>query len=433
MLKIKKDTKNNEIIKIHMKNLSDYENDKFLHIHNKRFIENNNLIFTYGGAGSGKSMSCGLFVLELALMYPKTTTLCLRRYAKDLRNSCYMNIKNWIEKLELQSLFKIYKGELKITCYNGSEIIFLGADDDKIKSISGVNNGIVNFAFVEEADQLKKIQFEQLRARLRGKNKYPFTIIASFNPVSGEHWLKKNFFDEPSIKKHIIHSTYKDNKFIDDKYIELLENFKITNPLYYRIYCLGEWGVFTKGKQIFTNYEVKNVNINDFDQVIHGIDFGYVHPSTCISVGLKDDDIYILNEIYFKGLTNKEFIQEIKKEIKNWKYASFVCDSAEPDRLKEFRQEGFLRINPVNKGKIGTVGSLKASVEYIRDRKVYIHPSCKHTIEEFQTYSYAEDSKGNPLDEFININDDCIAGIRYSLMNYVRKNGGKIKIVNSIQ
>ena len=46
-----------------------------------------------------------------------------------------------------------------------------------------------------------------------------------------------------------MHSTYKDNKFLDDDYKELLESYKDTDPYYYDVYCLGNWGVL--GKYVF--------------------------------------------------------------------------------------------------------------------------------------------------------------------------------------
>jgi phage terminase large subunit len=38
-----------------------------------------------------------------------------------------------------------------------------------------------------------------------------------------------------------MHSTYLDNRFVGDKYKEVMERLKTQNPTYYKIYALGIW------------------------------------------------------------------------------------------------------------------------------------------------------------------------------------------------
>src|SRR5690606_14345563 len=47
----------------------------------------------------------------------------------------------------------------------------------------------------------------------------------------------------------VIHTTYKDNSFIDDEYKSTLEALKEQDPYYYTVYALGEWGVL--GQTVF--------------------------------------------------------------------------------------------------------------------------------------------------------------------------------------
>jgi phage terminase large subunit len=55
-----------------------------------------------------------------------------------------------------------------------------------------------------------------------------------------------------------LHTTYKDNKFLDPEAIKVLEGFKETDPYFYQVYALGEWGVI--GKTIF-NAQIVNGRI----------------------------------------------------------------------------------------------------------------------------------------------------------------------------
>ena len=64
-------------------------------------------------------------------------------------------------------------------------------------------------------------------------------MILSFNPVNVNHWIKKHFID--SGLATVVHTTYKDNKFLTDEDKKVLESFKYTDQYYYQVYCLGQW------------------------------------------------------------------------------------------------------------------------------------------------------------------------------------------------
>ena len=93
--------------------------------------------------------------------------------------------------------------------------------------------------------------------------------MVSFNPVNVNHWLKKRFFDKKDKKAKVLKTTYKDNKFIEAEYKEKLEAFKETDPYYYAVYCLGEWGVY--GKTIFNALDVQK----QLDKKILPLTVGY--------------------------------------------------------------------------------------------------------------------------------------------------------------
>jgi phage terminase large subunit len=103
--------------------------------------------------------------------------------------------------------------------------------------------------WIEEASEVTAEDFRQLDIRMRGKSKLYKQIMLTFNPVSVTHWLKSDLVDRERESTTVIHSTYKDNKFLDREAIEVLEGFKDTDEYYYQVYCLGQWGVL--GKTIF--------------------------------------------------------------------------------------------------------------------------------------------------------------------------------------
>ena len=197
----------------------------------------------YGGAGSGKSV----FVVQRFLVRLMTEPICnllvVRQVADTNRNSTFALFKQIISRWGLDRLFRISEGEMKITCAkNSNTVIFKGLDDpEKIKSIT-FPSGELTDVWVEEASEISEKSFNQLDIRLRG-GKSRKQIVLSFNPITVSHWLKKRFVDNKTDAMTVVKTTYKDNDFIEDEYRKLLESYKDSDPYYYDVYCLGQWGV----------------------------------------------------------------------------------------------------------------------------------------------------------------------------------------------
>ncbi|AHF07171.1 PBSX family phage terminase large subunit [Desulfitobacterium metallireducens] len=198
-----------------------------------------------GGGGSGKSFGIAQLLVYRAITEPGHNVLVVRKVGNSLRESCFSLIKATISSYGCNNLFKINKTDMTIECINGNRFIFRGLDDiEKIKSINDITD-----EWIEEATEVESEDYRQLNIRLRGSSKYPHQMFISFNPVSATHWLKGEFFDNRKSDATVIETTYKDNKFLDAEAIKVLEDFKDTDPYYYSVYCLNQWGV--TGKTVF--------------------------------------------------------------------------------------------------------------------------------------------------------------------------------------
>ena len=198
-----------------------------------------------GGGGSGKSIFAGRKVLERVIYERGHRWLVCRKVAKTLRDSCFAQLRGQIADHYPKCRAKVNKSDMRITFPNGSEILFAGLDDvEKLKSIYDIT-GI----WIEEASEITEADFNQLDIRLRTDFSQYLQMILSFNPISITHWLKRRFFDTRDERATTHRSTYKDNRFLTQEAIATLEAFKDTDPYYYQVYCLGEWGV--TGKTVF--------------------------------------------------------------------------------------------------------------------------------------------------------------------------------------
>lgn len=210
-------------------------------------------LILYGGAGSGKSVFAVQRFLYRLLTLPLCNVLVVRAVAATNRDSTYALFRQVISKWGLSELFSCKDSDLRISCANGNSVIFKGLDDtEKLKSIT-FPKGELTDIWIEEASEVLEEDFNQLDVRLRGKGAHK-QMVLTFNPVSVLHWLKLRFFDRKDPRALVLKSTYKDNQFLDEDYKRTLEGYKDTDPYYYSVYCLGEWGVL--GQTIFDAQKV---------------------------------------------------------------------------------------------------------------------------------------------------------------------------------
>ncbi len=197
----------------------------------------------YGGSGSGKSYFIAMMIIMKVISNKGCNVLVTRKVGNTLRHSVFALFKQIIYKFKLMDYFNIKETDMIIEFkLNKNQIVCKGLDDrERIKSIT-FPTGILTDIWLEEASEFDKEDFMQLNLRLRGESKVKKQIIISFNPVSAESWLKPYFFDS-DYDCLILKTTYRDNKFVGEEYAKELEALKITDPLYWEVYCNGNWGV----------------------------------------------------------------------------------------------------------------------------------------------------------------------------------------------
>lgn len=389
----------------------------------------------FGGASSGKSHFIGQRKVFKVTSERGHNVLILRKTGRTNKLSTFPLIKQIINAWNLTPIYDINKTDLTITNkLNGNQIIFAGLDDvEKLKSLTFAT-GILTDIWVEEASEITENDFLQLNIRLRGMSSVPLQITLSFNPISSMHWIKRRFFDDPGPYKKkltIFKTTYKDNNYLDIDSKEEIENLKEVDPTYYKIYALGEWGII--GNLVFTNYVVEDFTYRpeDFDDTCNGMDFGFNHPYAIEKIGTKDGEIYIYDEYHTRHKTNPDVIDEIDNERFISRDDLITADCAEPDRIKEWNDRGYF-VRGAKKGK----DSVKYGIDFMRSKKIHIHPSCSGVVSEFQTFKHKEDKEGNVMDEFVNFKDDGISAARYALEDkwhdHIYQNHGKIVSIGTI-
>lgn len=339
-----------------------------------------------GSAGSGKSHFITQKIILKCLKEKRRVMVC-RRYGTTMRNSVFKLFKDVLESFKITNLTKIKESDMSILLPNGSEIIFVGLDnEEKLLSIAGITD-----VFIEEVFEVSKEVVDQLNLRMRGKADNQ-QIFMAFNPISSKHWLFD--FCEGSTRPEnsfYSQSTFRDNPFLPKDYVNALEDLYRTNPNKARVFCDGNWGADVEGL-VYKNHIVEEFDINEAIkrglEVRVGIDWGFVDPTTVV-VSLFDKakkEIYVIGEYYKRGAT----LEEIKDGILELgiKKQKMYCDGAEPDKVDYLRRNGFNAVS-AKKG----VGSVKAGISFLQDMKIICHESCVHVAAELENYVYLKDKK----------------------------------------
>ncbi|ELK47191.1 PBSX family phage terminase large subunit [Halobacillus sp. BAB-2008] len=377
-----------------------------------------------GSRGSKKSKTAALNFIHRMMKYPWANLLVVRRYSNTNKQSTYTDLKWATSQLGVAHLFKFNESLPEITYKpTGQKILFRGLDDElKITSIT-VDVGILSWAWFEEAYQIEtEDKFRTVVESIRGKYDAPDffkQITVTFNPWSDRHWLKKVFFDEDTREKDTFAdtTTFRVNEWLDDvdrqRYLDLYR----TNSRRARIVADGEWGV-AEGL-VFDNFEVRDFDIQkkikEIQETAHGMDFGFTNdPTTKVSsvVDLENKELWIYDEHYEKAMLTKDIYDMlVDKELKE---TPITADSAEKRLIQELINKGIRRMRASVKGS----GSINQGILFIQGFKVYIHPRCEHTIEEFNTYTFDQDKEGKWLNTPIDANNHIIDALRYSLEQY---------------
>ena len=363
-------------------------------IEEKNYSRHKRFIVSLGSAGSGKSyVQTQIEILKC--LQKKEKLLVIRKVGATLNDSV---ISLFIDTLDLWEIeYTFNKVDRRIGFPNGSVILFKGLDNpEKIKSIAGITR-----IWVEECTELTVEDFDQLNARLRGKQARYGQITLTFNPISELHWLKKRFFDEDRDDCYKYHTTFNDNRFIDEEYKIQMNSYKHFDMNFFRVYCLGEFGIVQTGAEMYRLDHEKNSLLAkkysyDPNETLYLSADENVHPlCAIIAFQLKPDGtLYICDEFAEKGKNIMETCKVVEQRYLDHKAGVIITGDA-TSRKQDAKQEkgvNFFSIMESNLSMLYPKVMVPLSNEnvYLRslfinkllwEEKVVINPDkCKETI-----------------------------------------------------
>jgi phage terminase large subunit len=388
------------------------------------FANKARFLHLYGSAGSGKSVfACQKeIVLSFSPERKGRRTLVVRAVHNTLKDSVYAELVGVIADWGLDDHFECLKSPLSITNrLTGVRFIFRGLDDvEKLKSVKGVDR-----ILIEEATEIKaRAALDQLSLRLRGFAEVQVTLM--YNPVNEFHWLNTDFHQQRDAEHFLFKTTYKDNvKMLarDPHYAPTIEKFKFTNPNYYRVYVLGEWGKNVEGL-IYPDY----VTVPEMPPVqVYGLDFGYNDPCALVAVSTEDvmgveaKNLYWKELLYKTHLTSATLIKELD-ELGVDKNVTIVADSARPEMIADIRGAGY-SIRPCVK----YPGSVVEGISMVKKYNLKLVAGGKNLFREATNYAWKEKNGKFCDDEPVDAVNHLMDGGRYGTEE-VDDAGGAISV-----
>lgn len=362
----------------------------------------------YGSAGSGKSWSFAqFFIFEKMLKEHDIRFIITRKTGPALSKSAWLLMQDLLHHYDVP--FDKNTTDRLLTV-GSNEMYFVPLDDpNKLKSFEKIN-----YIWAEEATELFKADYIQLGLRCRGHNPNgPNALYFSYNPVLLPHnkYLKDITVNPPK-DTAVLHTTYKDNAFLEQDYIDEIEGLEGQDGTYWQIYGLGLWA--TLKNLIYTNWDVIPAEqwlglTHMIRNIGYGLDFGFNEPTALVELSVKEDHVFERELLYERKLTNTELIERLKQLIPD-RRRIIVADCAQPERIQEILQAGF-NIWPCSKGP----SSIKIGIDRVKRFQVHVHGDSTNLIEEKETYKWKEDLAGDPLDVPVDYKNHLLDGERYYL------------------
>ena len=351
----------------------------------------------YGGRGSGKSFSCARVLLGKGFEKP-IRILCAREIQRSISDSVHKLLCTQIEEMGLGGFYFITRDAIRGA--NGTEIIFKGlrSNPQEIKSTEGID-----LCWVEEAQAVSAESWDVLIPTIR---KPDSEIWLTFNPLDESDPTYQRFVlnapDDALVRK----VNYDENPYFPEVLKREMEWLKARDYESYLHIWEGEVRKHSNAVIFAGRYRVEEFDTPRDARFYQGADWGFANdPTALIRCYIKDRTLFIDREAWGVGVDLDE-TPALFDSIETARHWPIKADNARPETISFMRRRGF-HISGAKKW----AGSIEDGIEYLKSMDIVIHPRCRHTIDEFNHYSYKVDKQtGEVLPLIVDAWNHCLKG-----------------------
>lgn len=323
-----------------------------------------------GPAGCAKtSTGCAAAWLR-ALLEPGSKGIVARHDYNDLFDTTHLRMTEMLNRLPKGTLLDRNKSApekwyirsplMRRTDggeYEGepSQITFMGLKE-------GLGSLELNWAFLDEMDEMPELRVREVFARFRGANSNNFALMGAFNPPDKQHWLYEactglDDQDQPTGRAPwltLFEPEPKENvRNLRSNYYEDMAHHLTADQA--RRLIDGEWGGTFEGKPVYPEFSYE-LHTGEFQfqegmPLLRFWDFGYTRPY-CGWFQFVKGRLIGLGEVLGHNIMARPFARQIKGETTSrFPRAHLVLDFGDPavkhqkdtgSALKDFLEEGIM-------------------------------------------------------------------------------------------
>lgn len=250
-------------------------------------------------------------------------------------------------------------------------------------------------------------------------------IIATCNPDSAHHWLKRNFIDRgEEAETKVFSFTLEDNPSLDAKYIDFLH--KQYAGVWKERMVYGKW-VMAEGSvfPFFTESEHLISEVPEAMEYIVGVDYGINNPTVFLLIGhdpgAADFQWWVEKEYYYdsnvEGNSQKsdhELIHDFKEFTKGYYVNRTYVD---PSALSLKREMSRQRLERVFSAENDVVPGVRFMTQLLSKGQLKIHKSCTQLVKEIHNYSWDRKAALKGEDKPVKREDHAVDALRYGLFS----------------
>ena len=395
-----------------------------------KLVKNTDLAIVQGGQGAGKTVAIFMLLIDLHNRTFKETTVASAQLSK-LKGTAILDMLKILKDWNLYDDRRWNRSDYIYTFANGGFIEFIGLDK------ADVGKGRRrDYVFINESNKITLQNFTDITARAK-------KVICDYNPDA------RFFLHDLQTKSNFINLTYLDNKFLPQKEIDNIINYKtrgynidgtILSEFWankWRVYGLGEVGS-VEGRIYFWD----KIDYSEFTKIqarsYYGVDWGAVDPFAVVECKWDDGTLYV-HELNYdsenkirQSLTstqnaqlnasNREgLVSYMFKQFKIPYNASIICDNNRPNKITSVRDSGWSEAYG-----IGAKSKLLDRINTNQQINIIFTNTSKNIDYEQMNYRYEVDKFGNQLERPEDKNNHTIDAISYVIQGLF--NRGIIRI-----
>ena len=356
-------------------------------------------------------MTVGYVLWSMARFNNQSFCIC-GKTIQSLRRNVITPMMDWLNGLveitdrRSENVLIIRNGDVENRYY-----LFGGRDESSYALVQGIT---LAGALLDEVALMPRSFVEQVLARCSVKGS---TFWFNCNPEGPQHWFYLEWVQKHQDKNMLhLHFTMDDNLSLDPE-IKARYERQYTGVFYSR-YIRGEWvraeglvyPMFDRNRHIvrtMPEYSMRH-------RYYVSIDYGTVNP---FAAGLWDFDpirnrATMIKELYYDGgsdrrVDNEAYYKMLANLIGTYPIEYIIIDPSASSMIETIQKYGkWMCVKADN----DVLNGIQDVTKFLNAGALFFYQSCKKTFDEFEAYSWDEDSTE---DAVIKENDHSMDQVRY--------------------